>query len=81
MEPSAEGQQGWLDLLAGSARGSGEGGGFLAQCTPGYYNSEGATSNNTFLGAYTAGLNSFSRLLEEWREAGDMDGMELTTRP
>ena len=30
-----------------------------------------------FAGAYTPGINAFNELLEEWREKGDMAGMEI----
>lgn len=75
LEPSAEGQQQWCDLIDELAP---SGAGFLATCTPGYYNQEGAaTEGNAFLGAYTPGLGAFAELLADWRAAGDMDGIEL----
>ena len=75
MEPSATGQQAWCDLIAGFHVG---GAGFLASCTPGYYNNEGAPrGGNAFLGAYTPGVNAFAQLLEDWRASGDLEGMEL----
>ncbi len=75
VEPSAEGQAEWCELIESLAPSSG---GFLAQCTPGYYNQEGATSTNSFLGAYTPGLTKFSRLLEDWRADGQLAGLELS---
>jgi cyclohexanone monooxygenase len=55
------------------------GGRFLKSCTPGYYNNEGRSrGGNAFLGAYAAGIGAFNRLLEDWREAGAFDGLELT---
>lgn len=75
VEPSEAGEAGWCDLIAELSPSSG---GFLAQCTPGYYNQEGATSANSFLGAYTPGLTAFSQLLEGWRATGELDGLELT---
>jgi cyclohexanone monooxygenase len=75
MEPSAAGQQGWCDLIDSFQVG---GAGFLESCTPGYYNNEGAPrGGNAFLGAFTPGVNAFARLLEDWRAAGDLEGMEL----
>jgi cyclohexanone monooxygenase len=75
MEPSVAGQQGWCDLIDSFQVG---GAGFLESCTPGYYNNEGAPrGGNAFLGAYTPGVNAFARLLEDWRGAGDLEGMEL----
>ncbi len=79
VEPSVEGQQEWCDLIAELAPTSA---GFLATCTPGYYNQEGAAvEGNAFLGAYTPGLAAFARLLEEWRQAGTMAGLELDGAP
>jgi len=75
VEPTVEGQREWCDLIETLTP---SGPGFLASCTPGYYNQEGAAlESNAFLGAYTPGLNAFRELLEEWREAGDMAGLEL----
>ncbi len=75
LEPTAEGQQAWCDVIEDMAPPPG---GFLAQCTPGYYNQEGVDTTNIFLGAYTPGLAAFTRLLEEWRANGEMDGLELS---
>jgi len=51
---------------------------FFESCTPGYYNNEGAPrGGSAFFGAYTPGINAFNRLLEEWREAGDLAGLEI----
>ncbi|MEM9035494.1 MAG: NAD(P)/FAD-dependent oxidoreductase [Actinomycetota bacterium] len=77
IEPSEAGQQEWVDLIRGIQPKSG---GFLVQCTPGYYNGEGSSSANNFLGAYTKGQTAFSRLLEEWRATDELPGMELVTR-
>ncbi|MEM7413744.1 MAG: NAD(P)/FAD-dependent oxidoreductase [Myxococcota bacterium] len=78
VEPSESGQQAWCDLIQEMTP---DGPGFLADCTPGYYNQEGAaTEANGFLGAYTPGLSAFGRLLEEWRADGKLDGLELRTR-
>jgi cyclohexanone monooxygenase len=74
-EPTVEGQQAWCDLVASYTAG---GNGFLEACTPGYYNNEGAPrGGNSFLGAYTAGVYAFAQLLEDWRTAGNLDGLEL----
>jgi cyclohexanone monooxygenase len=76
IEPTEAGQQAWCDLIASFRVG---GGGFLAACTPGYYNNEGAPQGgNSFLGAYTPGVNAFARLLEDWRDTGALDGIEVS---
>jgi cyclohexanone monooxygenase len=78
VEPSERGQSEWVGLINSFRTGGIE---FLQACTPGYYNNEGhPMSGNAFLGAYTPGINRFNDLLEQWRDAGDMDGLELKSR-
>ena len=75
VEPTQEAQDAWVDEINGFHVG---GVSFLQSCTPGYYNNEGAPlAGSAFFGAYTPGINAFNRLLEEWREQGDMRGLEL----
>jgi cyclohexanone monooxygenase len=75
VEPTEEAQNQWVDLINGFHVG---GLTFLQTCTPGYYNNEGAPrGGSAFFGAYTPGINAFNRLLEEWRNNGDMVGLEL----
>jgi len=75
VEPTEQGVREWLDVLRGFHVG---GGGFLAECTPGYYNNEGQpTGGSGFAGAYPAGPAKFNRLLEEWRATGELPGMEF----
>ncbi len=51
---------------------------FLEQCTPGYYNREGAgTGGNMQNSPYAPGINAFNSILAQWRERGDLEGMEL----
>jgi cyclohexanone monooxygenase len=75
VEPSEEAQDEWVNLINGFHVG---GLTFLETCTPGYYNAEGRPKGGSaFFGAYTPGINAFNRLLEEWREQGDMAGLEF----
>ena len=79
VEPTVEGQDAWAAELTPPSSGGDGSGGFLKSCTPGYYNNEGrSTGGNSFLGAYPRGIGAFNRLLEEWRDAGDLAGLELT---
>jgi cyclohexanone monooxygenase len=52
---------------------------FLKECTPGYYNNEGnvqaMSRRNT---SYGAGPVAFTKVLEDWRAEGGMQGLELT---
>jgi len=75
VEPTEEAQQEWVDVVNGFHVG---GLGFLETCTPGYYNNEGRPkAGSAFFGAYAPGINAFNRLLEEWRDQGDLAGLEL----
>lgn len=52
---------------------------FLQECTPGYYNREGSLgeNDNGLFSNYSPGINAFNRLLKEWRDKGDLNGMAL----
>ncbi len=51
---------------------------FLEECTPGYYNNEGKPSERAIRnGPYGRGAIAFVELLEAWRAAGDLEGLEL----
>ena len=52
---------------------------FYSACTPGYYNNEGnlGNPNGFFAGAYGAGPIKFFQTLEEWRDDGQLRGVEL----
>ena len=79
MEPTEKAVDDWVNVIAGFYVGGFE---FLQSCTPGYYNNEGAPRGGSgFFGAYTPGQDAFNRLLEAWRAKGDLEGLELTTRP
>lgn len=76
MEPSAEAEAAWVDTIVKLAvmREA-----FLKECTPGYYNNEGKPEAMTVKnGSYGAGPVAFTRVLEAWREKGDLEGVELT---
>jgi cyclohexanone monooxygenase len=52
---------------------------FFMECTPGYYNSEGAAGNKQgfFSETYGAGSLHYFRVLAAWRDAGTLPGMVL----
>jgi cyclohexanone monooxygenase len=51
---------------------------FLEDCTPGYYNNEGKPGERSGQnGFYGGGSVEFFRLLDAWRAAGDLQGIEL----
>ncbi len=76
LEPTREAEQAYVDEVRSLAR---MGLRFYQECTPGYYNSEGATGNRTgfFSEMYGAGPLKFFEVLEAWRATGKMDGVEL----
>ncbi len=77
LEPTTEAEQAYVDEIRTLAR---MGQRFYAECTPGYYNSEGAAGNRQgfFSEMYGAGPLKFFQVLAAWRAAGDMPGLELS---
>ncbi|HUI28471.1 MAG TPA: NAD(P)/FAD-dependent oxidoreductase [Candidatus Kryptonia bacterium] len=54
---------------------------FLEDCTPGYYNNEGKPGERSGQnGFYGGGSVEFFRILQEWRAAGGLKGLELGYR-
>ncbi|MED5813589.1 NAD(P)/FAD-dependent oxidoreductase [Mycolicibacterium sp. 050232] len=80
VEPSQEGQDAWVATVRELAIDNSA---FELSCTPGYYNNEGrggAERNGAFLGDfYSPGFYAFDELIAEWRDKGDLDGLELTS--
>ena len=56
---------------------------FEMSCTPSYYFNEGGGAGagpKSALGdPYSPGYYAFEDLLKEWRDKGDLDGLELST--
>ena len=70
---SAEG--GWVATILEKARYNEE---FQRACTPGRFNNEGRPDEKLRLNAaYGGGPVAFFALLEEWRRAGNLEGLEL----
>jgi len=75
VEASEEGEAGWVEQCLRRARDTGD---FFENCTPGYYNNEGKTSEQSAQnGFYGGGSIEFFRILEEWRDAGELEGLTL----
>jgi cyclohexanone monooxygenase len=76
LEPTAEAEQAYVQEIRSLAR---MGQRFYTECTPGYYNSEGARGNRSgfFSDMYGAGPLRFFEVLEEWRATGKLEGLEL----
>jgi cyclohexanone monooxygenase len=52
---------------------------FLGECTPSYFNNEGEKKPRWALfKAWGRGWEDFQSMVAEWRDKGDMDGLELT---
>ena len=77
IEATIEGERAWVEEMHSKAR---YGAKFRAQCTPGYYNNEGAEENPNgfFSSSYGAGPVRFFQILNDWREAGELDGCSVT---
>ena len=77
MEASQEAEDAWVAEIN---RLAGIGEKFYAECTPGYYNNEGkGNGGNGFLaGQYGGGPVAFFKILEDWRDDGQLQGLEIT---
>jgi cyclohexanone monooxygenase len=76
IEVSEEGEAAWVEQCLEKARNVGE---FFENCTPGYYNNEGKTSELSVQnGFYGGGSIEFFKILEDWRSAGQLEGMDLS---
>ena len=75
VEPTAEAEEAWVEVIRSVAILNRD---FQNACTPGYYNNEGGERSGGLNGqTYTPGINKFNDLLAEWRERGDLDGLQL----
>jgi len=74
IQPAQDAQDKWVELIKGMQINNQA---FAQACTPGYYNNEGDEGAGLGGGTFTPGINAFNKLLAEWREKGDLDGMEL----
>jgi cyclohexanone monooxygenase len=75
VETSPEAEEAWVETIVASALQRAK---FAEECTPGYYNNEGKPSALAARnGPYGKGPIAFIKLLEEWRAAGDLQGLEL----
>jgi len=78
LEPTAEAEQKWVDQLQVQDRG------FLANCTPGYYNNEGSPTSDRDLfstARYPEGPVAFFEHLHEWVNNGQFEGLEFSPPP
>jgi cyclohexanone monooxygenase len=75
LEASEAAEQQWVETIISFAR---LGRDFLESCTPGYYNNEGNLSNlSAQNGFFGGGSILFFQMLKDWREKGDLPGLEI----
>ncbi len=75
IEPTGEAEGNWVDTIVRLAQSRRK---FIEACTPGYYNNEGRASDAAARSAvFAAGPIVFINMLREWREQGDLTGMEI----
>ena len=76
LEASAQAEADWVATILKYARGRRT---FLAECTPGYYNNEGQPDERSERNSqFWRGPTAFIRLLDEWRQAGTLPGLDVT---
>jgi len=77
LEPTAQAEDAYVQEVRSLAK---LGERFFQECTPGYYNSEGAPGNRNGFNSdmYGAGPLVFFKVLEAWRDTGRMEGIELS---
>jgi cyclohexanone monooxygenase len=79
IEAKADAEAAWVQTIVSLSQMNQQ---FLESCTPGYYNNEGKPADRSVKdGSYGAGSVAFIRVLEQWRAAGDLAGLELTVAP
>lgn len=75
VQPEKKAEDEWVDTIVEMAREQYK---FVEDCTPGYYTHEGQDGEKWLRGAsYGKGSPAFFKLLEEWRGAGGLAGLEV----
>jgi cyclohexanone monooxygenase len=75
VEPSQDAEERWVEHIMALAEPRRR---FEEDCTPGFYNNEGApTAISLRNGSYAGPPPRFMQILREWRAAGDMAGLEI----
>jgi len=80
---SPDAEQEWIDdqLSNTAAQAQLVLGNSSISCTPGYYNQEGTREKyrNVRLESYGKGLGAYRKVLKDWRDSGELRGLELTS--
>ncbi|KAE9971820.1 hypothetical protein EG328_005351 [Venturia inaequalis] len=75
IHPHQEAEDKWVETITSLAKEQYK---FVEDCTPGYYNNEGQEGDKWLRGAsYGKGSPAFFKLLEEWRDEGGLEGLEV----
>jgi cation diffusion facilitator CzcD-associated flavoprotein CzcO len=78
LEATAGAEEGWVGQIVARGRRTADS---ARYCTPGYYNNEGTADARTRQGGFYFGApTEYADILEEWRSAGSLEGLELHTR-
>jgi cation diffusion facilitator CzcD-associated flavoprotein CzcO len=80
VEPSQEAQDAYIRHLRSVAVDNSV---FQTECTPSYFNNEGdqQKKRSIFGEPWGEGYYAFEAMLQRWRDAGDLDGINLTCEP
>jgi len=75
-EPSQAAQDAWIKCIHEVAVDTSQ---FARECTPSYFNNEGEKKFRSIFGEpYGPGFYAFEKLLQDWRDKGDLEGLVLT---
>ncbi|NCZ69434.1 MAG: NAD(P)/FAD-dependent oxidoreductase [Acidimicrobiia bacterium] len=76
VEVTAQAEEEWVRTIVNLAQNNIK---FLEACTPGYYNNEGKPAARSLQsGSYGGGPVAFVKVLERWREQGELEGLEVS---
>jgi len=77
-EVTTAAEDAWIDQIISLAFTGNQS--FLEECTPGYYNREGQSTekSNPQNSPFAPGINAFNGVLAQWRETNELDGLELS---
>ncbi|MFM7062388.1 MAG: flavin-containing monooxygenase [Actinomycetes bacterium] len=79
VEATRQAEEDWSRTIVEHAAGGIGGGIGGSDCTPGYYNNEGRELDGPpWAAPYGGGSIAFFDLMQAWREAGDLAGLDLT---
>jgi len=79
VEATTQAEEDWSRTIVEKAAGGIGGGIGGSDCTPGYYNNEGRELDGPpWAAPYGGGSIAFFQMMQAWRDAGDLAGLELS---